>query len=606
MMLFSLSVIGQDDTLTLSGKAAPTAYLTGYFNVCLGESADIPVYLTNGPVWDVTFSDGVSQWTVTGITTSTYHLSVSPPSVRAYTVVSVIAGGCSGTSSGAATVIPLTAPTIYSLSCSSTSFCPGSVSGPFTLNGSVNGEIYSLHLVGDSNAIPGTTMIGTGSPLTWTGIGIAGTVEAVAENVAGCQSVMNNQITLTQNPLPGAATAINGPTSICGGTTGVTYSIPNSIPNATSYAWSVPVGSTITANYGTSITVNFGNTSGNITVSGQNNCQGGATFSIPITVNSAPTVTITASPSTTICAGDNVDLTSTSNQSGSTFAWSTGQTGATINATPVTNATYMVTVTGPNTCSQTANVSINVVPIPTVAITMPNSVCLQEHVALSASPLGGTWTGLGVGNDTLYTEICGVGTQHLTYTVTSGGCSATDDHYIVVNPLPYVTWSVVPGPFTTDTPPLDMAAYVYPTPGSGSAWMFDGPAGSFIGSVFNANIAGPGNHQLIYTFTHLNGCSNNAGIYITINTVGIEDIDAVEAIVAFPNPTDGQITLSGINTQVVKDIYIVDNIGQVVYIATADDATMTMDISSFAAGKYSIVFVDDQGNFIGLRNIIRN
>ena len=606
-MLFSLSAIGQDDTLILKGSPLPTASLSGYYNICLGESADIPVYLTNGPVWDVTFSDGTTQWTVTGITSSPYHLLVSPPSVRSYTIVSVIGdGGCNGSTSGAATVIPLNDPTLFTLACTSTTFCPGLVSGDFTLNGSVNGTIYHLRYVDDVNPI--VTMIGTGNPLIFPGIGTAGTVECIAENAAGCQSVMNGTITLTQNSIPGSATTINGPTSICAGTMGVTYSIPTGIPNATSYTWGVPVGSTIITNNGTSITVNIGNTSGDITVSGVNSCQGGPAFVMPITVTSAPNVAISTS-STTICAGDEIDLVAGNNQTGSTYTWSTGQSGDNITVTPIGNTTYVVTVTGSNNCSATANITINVNPVPTPVINIPTSVCLQEHIALSASPLGGTWTGLGVGNDTLYTEICGAGTHHLAYTVNNGGCSATTDHYVVINPLPYVTWEIVPGPFTTGTPSLNMAGYVYPAPESGRDWSFDGPTGSFIGSTFDASTAGAGTHLITYTYTDLNGCSDDAGIYITIatgnGTNSIEDVDAVKNINMYPNPTTDQINLEGINLQEIKALYVVNTLGQVVFMTEPDSEYTTIQVSSLPAGNYQLVFADKQGNFIGLKRFIK-
>jgi hypothetical protein len=83
---------------------------------------------------------------------------------------------------------------------------------------------------------------------------------------------------VTINPMPAAAGTISGPSSVCEGTSGVSYSVPL-IANATGYVWTVPSGVTIVSGSNTNaIVVDFSASasSGSITVYGSNSCGNGA------------------------------------------------------------------------------------------------------------------------------------------------------------------------------------------------------------------------------------------------------------------------------------------------------------------------------------------
>jgi len=75
--------------------------------------------------------------------------------------------------------------------------------------------------------------------------------------------------------MPSPAGPITGPATICANSAGVVYSV-GTIPNATSYQWTLPAGASITAGSGTNIiTVTFGSTSGPVTVAGTGTCSAG-------------------------------------------------------------------------------------------------------------------------------------------------------------------------------------------------------------------------------------------------------------------------------------------------------------------------------------------
>jgi len=83
---------------------------------------------------------------------------------------------------------------------------------------------------------------------------------------------------------------ISGPSAVCPNETGVAYILPTSFD---SYSWSVPSGASITSGAGTnSITVDFGSSSGNISVVGTNAC-GTNSSSLSLTVLPTPNFTTT-------------------------------------------------------------------------------------------------------------------------------------------------------------------------------------------------------------------------------------------------------------------------------------------------------------------------
>lgn len=95
------------------------------------------------------------------------------------------------------------------------------------------------------------------------------------------------------SPLPGTG-SISGPASVAPGSNGLIYST-TSIPNASSYTWTVPSGFTITAGNGTSsITVNAtpSAVSGNVTVKGTNTCGNGPTASYPVSTGKQLNITV--------------------------------------------------------------------------------------------------------------------------------------------------------------------------------------------------------------------------------------------------------------------------------------------------------------------------
>ncbi|NTW32331.1 MAG: hypothetical protein HGB12_06865 [Bacteroidetes bacterium] len=140
----------------------------------------------------------------------------------------------------------------------------------------------------------------------------------------------NNWIPLNTNNgyIPAQPGVITGLTSVCANASDVTYSIVP-VSGAISYLWSVPAGSIITSTQGTtSITVNFGNVSGNINVTQSNACGTSSPSSLAITVLSivgtpaAITVSAGTEPTCQLTNGTTTTTYSTTATDNTGFNWS--------------------------------------------------------------------------------------------------------------------------------------------------------------------------------------------------------------------------------------------------------------------------------------------
>ena len=145
--------------------------------------------------------------------------------------------------------------------------------------------------------------------------------------------------------------------------------------------------------------------------------------------------TVNTSGATTFCQGGSVTLTA---QSGTSYAWSNGQTtqSITVNAT----GSYSVSVNTGSGCAAVSNpVAVTVTSVPTATVTAsgPLNICQGQNLTLSTS--GGTAYAWNTGASTASINVTSSGTYSVTVTG-NGGCTATSTP---------VTVSVTSAPSTT-------------------------------------------------------------------------------------------------------------------------------------------------------------
>ena len=142
-------------------------------------------------------------------------------------------------------------------------------------------------------------------------------------------------------------------------------------------------------------------------------------------------IAATAGPNGTICAGQPLTINATG---GTNYAWSNGQTTASITVSPSATGNYSVVVSTGG-CSDTAFASVTVIPSP-IALATSATVCAGQTAILTASGGGNySWS-----NGAVTSSISVVATAASAYSVvvSSGSCTDTATAMITVSPAPVV------------------------------------------------------------------------------------------------------------------------------------------------------------------------
>lgn len=292
------------NTVTVTVNPVPEATISGLTSFCTGNSTTL------------TASAGASyDWKYEGNSFATTQ-SVSVNQAGNYTVTVTSAAGCSATSSTTiVTETPApTAPVIsgvvnvcqYIGTSEAVTYTLVPVEGATSYNWTVNPAATIVSGQGTSSI---TVVFGS----TYAAY-MNKQIRATAVTPCG-EGPVGVFYTAAQSPV--TPRPITGPTDVCpyyNNSLEATYSIEPVI-SATSYAWNVPAGVTITENTGTSIKVTFGSAfvTSAITVTAVNGC--GASGTRSITVNrslpstpgiiSGPTNTCLLIPSAGLPAGEN-------------------------------------------------------------------------------------------------------------------------------------------------------------------------------------------------------------------------------------------------------------------------------------------------------------
>ncbi|MDF2448835.1 MAG: hypothetical protein K0R26_1339 [Bacteroidota bacterium] len=246
--------------------------------------------------------------------------------------------------------------------------------------------------------------------------------------------------TFTLSTPPAMTVSINSNTvTVCNGQPVNLSSTVNGGTPSYVYSWS-------TGSSSSSIVVTPTNTpvhSFSLTVTDSQGCSSIKTISV--NVNPRPTVAI-SSPSTNVCFGYTMSITASGAGS---YQWSTGSLSSSIVIQPISATVYSVVGTNGFGCSDTAYLSISILPLPSVVASASSTlVCNGESVALTASGNAVTyyWQPLGVFNPNPVPQISSPTTFTLLGQGTNG-CGNFSTVFVNVKSgsevIPVVTPSVV-------------------------------------------------------------------------------------------------------------------------------------------------------------------
>jgi len=591
--------------------------------ICSGTTGTVTFTGTPNAIVTYTINGGPSQ-TITLNAAGTATLTNTYTATAIFNLVSVAttgSPGCSQPQTGTVTITVVPPPTVTAVS-SATTICSGG-SATVTFTGTPNATVtYTV------NAGPSQTIVldATGTATitnTYTATTVFAITGIATSGTPNCMQPQNTTITINVTPLP---TATVGPDSnICNGQSAtvtftgtpnatVTYTI-NGGPNQT-IVLDASGTATLTNTYTADATISLVG----VATSGTPSCSQPLTGGAVITVLPAPIASI--SGDSLLCSGESATVTFTGTPN-ATISYTenngpnqtivldaSGQ--AEINADFTATTIYtLVSVTSPGTpaCVQpvTGTVTIEIVPLPTVAMTSDVTICFGDSatVTFTGTPDAQVTYNIDGGDDQIIVlDAAGTATITNTYTATTvfnltyitltGTPSCNQDVTgtltITVEPIPTVTVSgdatICSGADATITfTGTPNAAVTYTLNGDSATVILDASGNATITNSFTVDSV---LNLVSITTAGSPGCTQSVTGTVTITVAPLP----IVSVIANTNVCVGQaatITFNGTPNATVT--YNINNTGDQTIVL---DATGTATITNTFTANATIVLVSIQ------------
>jgi len=396
--------------------------------------------------------------------------------------------------------------------------------------------------------------------------------------IDGCQGSIAQNVTVITGP----SVSISGVQDMCSNGSAVTLS---GTPSGGTFSGPGVSGSSFNP-----AAVNPGNiTLTYIVTDPDNECSGKATTSFM--VNPAPSVNLIANQTSVCVNAGAVALTGV--PSPGTFS-GTGVTGNTFQPATAGIGVHTVRYTVDNgTCSSSDSLSITVTAVPELEFrSTPEAVCTNDGaIQLSSVPAGASFTGPGVVGSTFNPSLAGIGTHTLTATMVSNGCTSTATRLITVNRSPEASFNISTPGYTAELNNTSLYADSY-------LWDF-GDSTTSTATNPTHTYAGNGFYTIKLIATNVLCGTDTFSVNVDIS-VGIGNVEGVDQLQVFPNPTEGLLNLSFQSAEAQTfDIRILDAAGRLV--ATESFSTMPgkvnrqYDLSDKAKGIYFFSIRSEKG-----------
>ncbi len=284
-----------------------------------------------------------------------------------------------------------------------------------------------------------------------------------------------------------------------------------------------------------------------------------------MTVNVVPTVSVN---SPTICAGQSATLTASG---AAAYAWSTGETGSSIQVSPSESTIFTLTGTATGCTSEPVSAAVTVNPVPTILVNSA-TICAGESATLTAS--GAAAYAWSTGETGSSIQVSPSESAIFTLTGTTTGCvSEPVSAAVTVNALPTI----------------DLGADIVLPQGQTAVLDVNGVGLTYLWSSgeITPTIAVSAAGTYSVTVTNGDGCTATDSVLVKIISAthhpkGRHDISVL------PNPALDIlfVTCTGSPTSSVQ---VVDNLGQVLLedkTPEADGATRTLNLAILPTGVY--------------------
>ena len=274
-----------------------------------------------------------------------------------------------------------------------------------------------------------------------------------------------------------------------------------------------------------------------------NSCH--STDSVYIRVNPVPKAD--AGNDTFVCKGQSVNLHASG---GIKYRWSNGDSMAVLKVTPLYNQTYEVLVTDSNSCSTTAHVKLQVLPVPLADAGRDTSFCSGGTAVLTATAARHfLWN---TGDTTATIRFVPAKTAYYkVFAKDNNVCISADSVLVIIYPLPQADFVANPlsGPLPLKVTFSDESAIE-----SGRIiqyiWNFGditGATGSIAQHIYNLS----GNYDVRLVVISDNKCSDTVKKekYILVQPSGIEKTQKTQKIIISPNPGNCVIYVKVVNEE---------------------------------------------------------
>lgn len=366
-------------------------------------------------------------------------------------------------------------------------------------------------------------------------------------------------------------TAITGNSAICSNQTlNLGSTLLGDAPFT--YTWT-GAGSLATPNASATSITNA--TSSDYTLTVSNAC-GTATSVVTATVNATPTVSVN---SATICAGSSATLTA----SGATsYSWNSGASTSSIVVSPTAPASYTVTGTDANNCSNSSVSSVVVNTLPNITVNS-GAICTGDSYTITA--LGASSYLWNTGEATASIVVTPTNNPtSFTVTGTDGNsCSSDAVATVTVNAAPNIALTLNPDLHCVT---VNTVTLVGGTPTGG---VYSGPG--VTGGVFSPSTVGVGTYTITYSYTDGNNCSAIAADIMTVNAcTGVQTLNS-DIVSIYPNPSNGLVVFKTVTLNAQVNVFDIN--GKNVFSQITDSFETQINLSHLANGVYQMNIVSD-------------